>query len=305
MSEIKLFSLEGGQATEIIGSAAGLEKSLQILFESNLDTLLGMRFVKTEHTTGHLHKGRIDSLAIDENGCPVIIEYKRAISEDVVSQGLYYLDWLMDHKADFTLLVMKKFGKELADAIDWSGPRLVCIASEFTKFNEHAIRQINRNIDLVRYKRFGEKLLALELATSVSASASNVTPDEVPSKNDPPNKYKRFVDILSDLTQEQRDQYEHIRSFILALGDDVTEKQTKYYVAFRRIKNFVCACVTMKWGVSLYIQIDPTTVEIDGRFMRDMRDTGHYGTGDLEITVVDKEAMEFAQQMIVRAYEGS
>lgn len=50
MSEIKLFNLNAGTATEITGSASGLEKPLQALFEQNLDTLLGVRFLASEHS---------------------------------------------------------------------------------------------------------------------------------------------------------------------------------------------------------------------------------------------------------------
>lgn len=49
----------------------------------------------------------MDSLGIDENNYPVIFEYKRASNENVINQGLFYWDWLLDHKAYFELLVMK------------------------------------------------------------------------------------------------------------------------------------------------------------------------------------------------------
>jgi len=49
---------------------------------------------------------------LHENGCPVIIEYKRSTNESVFNQDSFYPDWLMDHRADFELLVLKKFGKE-------------------------------------------------------------------------------------------------------------------------------------------------------------------------------------------------
>lgn len=50
----------------------------------------------------------------------MIIEYKRALNENVINQGLFYLDWLMDHKAEFELLVLKQMGQEEADGIEWS-----------------------------------------------------------------------------------------------------------------------------------------------------------------------------------------
>ena len=100
----------------------------------------------------------------------MILEYKRSVGENVINQGLFYLDWLMDHQAEFKLLVLEKFGKVAADAIDWSAPRLVCIAADFTKYDGHAVQQINRNIELIRYRRFGDELLLLELANAVTAA---------------------------------------------------------------------------------------------------------------------------------------
>lgn len=104
---------------------------------------VGIRFLASEYSTGPKHGGRIDSLGIDENGCPVIIEYKRATNENVINQGLYYLDWLLDHQAEFQLLVQNKLGKPQAELIDWSAPRLLCIAGGFTKYDEHAVQQMN------------------------------------------------------------------------------------------------------------------------------------------------------------------
>ena len=76
MSDLKLFHIEGA-VEEIPSSSMTIEKSLQALFEKHLDKLLGVRFLATEYTTGKTHAGRIDTLGIDENNCPVIIEYKR------------------------------------------------------------------------------------------------------------------------------------------------------------------------------------------------------------------------------------
>lgn len=114
---------------------------MQTLIEGDLEAILGVRFLATEHVAGKTHGGRIDTLGIDENGCPVIIEYKRAINENVINQGLFYLDWLLDHRAEFELLVLKELGQRASDGIDWSGPRLLCIASDFTRYDVHAVQQ--------------------------------------------------------------------------------------------------------------------------------------------------------------------
>jgi len=88
MSDIKLFRLQEAGVQELDRRSVSLEKSLQTLIERNLDALLGVGFLATEYDTGKKHGGRIDTLGIDENGCPIIIEYKRAVNENVINQGL-------------------------------------------------------------------------------------------------------------------------------------------------------------------------------------------------------------------------
>src|SRR5262245_42118490 len=86
MGDIKLFRIASNAVTELSGTTDKIEKSVQTLFERNLDALLGMRFLAPEFATAN---GRIDTLCLDENGCPVILEYKRATNENVVNQGLF------------------------------------------------------------------------------------------------------------------------------------------------------------------------------------------------------------------------
>lgn len=99
MSDLQLFRLSNGTASELPSRATTLERRLQGLIEAQMPTFLGVRFLASEYATGKTHKGRIDSLGLDENGCPVIIEYKRHSNENVINQGLFYLDWLLDHQA--------------------------------------------------------------------------------------------------------------------------------------------------------------------------------------------------------------
>ena len=178
MSDIKLFRTKGTDVTELKGSSVQLEKSLQNSIERNLETFLGIRFLSTEHSTGKTHGGRIDTLGMDENGCPVIIEYKRSSNENVINQGLFYLDWLLDHKAEFELLVTKQLGAEEAESIEWSSPRLVCIAGGFTKYDSHAVQQINRNIELIRYVKFEDDLLLFEMVNAVQASSGRIQDEQ-------------------------------------------------------------------------------------------------------------------------------
>jgi predicted transport protein len=216
------------------------------------------------------------------------------------------LDWLLDHRADFKLLTLERYGKGMAEKIDWAGPRLICIAADFKQYDLHAVQQIDRNIDLMRYRRFGNDLLALELIHSVTTSAAIEIADEpdVMIKSKPKQTDKPVTQAISDLDQPLRDAYEALRSFLLALGDDVTEKLTKLYVAFRRIKNFATVTV-QKTTLYLYVKVDPSTIKLEDGFTRDVRQIGHWGTGDLEIAIHTMSDFERAKPLLQQAYAGA
>jgi predicted transport protein len=317
MSDVKLFRLDNGLMSEVSGSALQVEKSLQKTFEDNLEALLGIKFLASEHGTGPVHGGRIDTLGLDEDGCPVIIEYKRAINENVINQGLFYLDWLLDHRKEFQWLVMEKLGSAAAQDVDWSAPRLLCIAGDFTRYDEHAVKQIARNIELIRYRRFDGNLLLLELVhapklsrsmcatvssgDAIGNAATKVTAEE-------PDIYlsQRISYRISQSDQTLRDLFDAVRQFLLGLGDDVQMKEVKNYVAFKRLKNFACLEIYPQTKVVIvYLKVDPKSLELDQGFSRDVTNIGHFGTGDLEVTLRTMEDFARAQPLIRRSYEGS
>lgn len=136
------------------------ERELQEFFEKHLRTLTGIYFLASEYSTGQRHGRRIDTLGIDERNRPVVIEYKRSQDDNVINQGLEYLDWLEGHQANFRELVRNTLGNERI--VDPGNPRLVCIASEFPRRDKVAARHCSRRIDLVRYRRYGDDFIALE-----------------------------------------------------------------------------------------------------------------------------------------------
>jgi len=301
LADIKLFQLDSDLVRELRAESVDIEKSLQSLLEQHLESFLGVRFLASEYVTGKAHGGRIDTLGLDDNNCPVIIEYKRALNENVISQGLFYLDWLMDHQGEFTLQVMKKLGQECSERIDWSGPRLLCIAGDFTRYDEYAVLQIPRNIELLRYRRYGGDLLLLELVRAGAsvphrrrcepgdAATEKIAAAAAPESRDPSNP-------LQDI-------WESLKAFLLALGDDVQMKELEHYVAFRRLKNFACVRLRSK-DLLVWAKLDPASVLLEEGFTRDVGEVGHLGTGDLEIRIQSAADLERAHPLFLRSYQG-
>ena len=129
-----LFKNENEKLRKLKAWPVEAEKKLQNLVEKNLTEALDIYFLESEYTT--TFGGRIDTLAVDSNGAPVIIEYKRNKNDNVINQGLSYLKWLQAQKVEFfEMLMIKKLGQEIAKKIrvDWSNPRVICIAESYSK----------------------------------------------------------------------------------------------------------------------------------------------------------------------------
>lgn len=295
MAEIKLFSLNEG-VKECTSSEVILEKELQTLIEQNMEIFFGVRFLKSEYAVTN---GRMDSIGIDENNSPVIFEYKRSQNENVINQGLFYLDWLLDHKADFKLLVIDKLGMEAADSIDWSVPCVICVAHDFTKYDMHAVNQMQRNIKLVSYRRYDNGMLLLEhLNTPIVKPIMENVGDENGTKN---STQKTHMEKLAAISENMKNLYHSICDFIESLGDDIVSNQLKLYLAYKKVQNMVCIEIYNK-QIILFLKLNPETVELENGFTRDMRSIGHYGTGDLQITIKNAADFERAKPLLERAY---
>ena len=217
----------------------------------------------------------MDSIGIDENHCPVIFEYKRSLKENVINQGLFYLNWLLDHKDSFKVLVIEKLGLNEASNIDWTMPRLVCVAGDFTKYDESAIKQMNRNISLIRYKKFGDDLLMFE---QVNENITAAIPDpEVPSVK-AKAAYKSFDEQLENADKAIRILYQDLANYVLSLGDDISENHLKIYAAFKKIRNVVTV-VAQKKKLVVNLPLDVSTFTFEEGFSRDVSGLGHWGCG--------------------------
>ena len=295
MAEIKLFSLNDG-VKECTSSEVILEKELQTLIEQNMEIFFGVRFLKSEYAVTN---GRMDSIGIDENNSPVIFEYKRSQNENVINQGLFYLDWLLDHKADFKLLVIDKLGMEAADNIDWSVPCVICVAHDFTKYDMHAVNQMQRNIKLVSYRRYDNGMLLLEhLTTPIVKPIMENMGDENGTKN---STQKTHLEKLAAISENMKNLYHSICDFIESLGDDIVSNQLKLYLAYKKVQNMVCIEIYNK-QIILFLKLNPDTVKLENGFTRDMRSIGHYGTGDLQIMIKNAADFERAKPLLERAY---
>ncbi|MCZ0973090.1 DUF5655 domain-containing protein [Streptomyces albulus] len=237
--------------------------------------------------------GRIDSLGLDENNAPVIVEYKRSTDAGVINQGLYYMTWLTAHKDAFRSLVRDRLGVSAASQVLWSAPRLICVAGDFTRYDAHAVREHRRSIDLVRYRFFGNDHFGLETVASVMGHSAMAKRVRRRAAGLPPARSEGGA--LAELAEAADE-------VLLGLGDGITRVQRKQYAAYQRLRNFACVCPPQQTKLLVYLKADPKKVDLIPGFTRDVTGLGHHGTGDLEVQLRTERDLERAHDLFRLSY---
>lgn len=309
-----LFEIAGQKLSVLTQSNFALEKNLQTLVERNLETVFNCRLVQSEFPTGVQHSGRIDTLALSEDDNPVIIEYKKVESSELVNQSLYYLAWLKDHKGDFERAVQKALGNSIE--VDWSEVRVICIAPNYKKYDLYAIQMMGANIELWAYHLFENRFLYLEkvLQAGYSPLASEEEQHEINGKNPVmvaagkkaaitrATGIYTFEEHLEGKSDDVKELAFAIQEFITGLDSAIQEVPKKNYIAYKISQNIVCMELQNQ-RVLLYLKLNPKEISNPPKISRDMIGKGHYGTGDFEISIKSMEDFEIAKPYIVMAYQ--
>ena len=307
-----IFEIDKGKAKRVRLSEFKLEKDLQKIIEENIETVFNCRLIATEFSTGNIHSGRIDSLAISEDLNPVIIEYKKVASSDLINQSLYYLHWIRDHKGDFQIAVNKKLGKDIE--VDWSDIRVICLAPEYKKYDLHAVQVMGANIELWQYKLYENGILSIDEVYKRINTGSHQESEDFNGKNPvmvEAGKKAALTRKTATYTLEEHfenlddnilELFNSIRDFIMSLDSFIEETPKKNYVAYKTSQNFVCM-QTYKKKITLYLKLNADEMGTIPKQGRDVKNFGHFGTGDFELTIKDLKDFEETKHFINEAYK--
>ena len=307
-----IFEIEKGKAKRVRLSEFKLEKDLQRLVENNLGIIFNCQLIASEFSTGNIHLGRIDTLAISEDDNPVIIEYKKVASSDLINQSLYYLHWIKDHKGDFQIAANRALGKDIK--VDWSDVRVICLAPEYKKYDLHAVQVMGASIELWQYKIYENGVLSIDEVYKRTASVSNQDVQDFNGKNPiMVEAGKKAALTRKTATYSIEEHYENlddnildlfntVRDYIVTLDSLIEEIPKKNYIAYKTIQNFVCL-QTYKKKLTLYLKLNADEVNPMPKQGRDVKEIGHFGTGNFEITIKDMIDFEDTKHLINEAYK--
>ena len=298
-----LFKINGSAVKKITAKDLDLEKKLQSLFEQNLDELLNIIFLAHEYSTSF--GGRIDTLGIDKNGSPCIIEYKKNQNDNVINQGLSYLKWLLDHKEKLEILCQNK---KLDFEIDWDSPRVICIAESYSKFDLDTADILPINIELLRYRIYDENILYLEpenyQKVKISTSGIIKKGKTQKAKDTQLQKVYSIEDHLAGINKETLDLFQDLRERILSLDQNIIEEAKAKYIAYKTSTNFVDV-VVKQYGLKIFLNIKSGQLNDPQNIARDLtkpKSIGHWGNGDYEVKFENAKDADAVFSLIKQSY---
>lgn len=294
-----LFSSNNHKLTMINSLLFSKEKELQGLIENNLKETLDMHFLASEYRTSA--RGRIDTLAVDSDGTPTIIEYKRSKDDNVINQSLSYLKWLKAQRQEFfEMLMHNRLGKEVADSIrlDWKHPRIVCIAETFNRFDIDTVEVVPLRIDLYKYRYYEGGLISLEMVAVNERQKNLVEACQVM----PAETNQTIIQAMKNQTNASdciRSLFDELRERIMTMDQYIIEKPGKRSIAYRLTKNFVEVLIRKE---HLVIDLRPIDYQ-DPRGLVDELGDGYVMTMNRRITLADPGDLDYVFSIIEQSYQ--
>jgi predicted transport protein len=293
-----LFKINNNRLAKLKSESAKLEKNLQNLIENNLELVLQITFLATEYITND--GGRIDSLGIDNDGSPVIIEYKRDRNETVINQAIFYYGWVVKHKAEFEKLCISK---KVTTKVDWSSPRIICVAKGYTKYDYGMIDTLALNIELFRYVIFDDNLLYLEQDSTNKRSLK--IKQQTISKNPITEQIEFTIETHTKIASPKiLELFNDLQEWIKNIDSEVIEVPRAYYIAYKLNTNFVDIAI-QKNSMKLVLNIKSGELIDSKNIARDLtkpKKIGHHGNGDYDVKVDLESDIEYIKELIIQSY---
>ncbi|HBR16504.1 MAG TPA: hypothetical protein DD725_02680 [Deltaproteobacteria bacterium] len=281
-----------------------LEKDIQEICEENLNQLFGLQIVRSQLAFQNF---RIDTLAFDPKVKSfMVIEYKKDKNFSVIDQGYAYLSLLLNNKADFILEYNENCKASLRkNDIDWSQTKIIFISPSFTPYQVQSINFKDLPIELWEIKRYANDAVTFEQIQPLGATESIKTISKGDKIIEGVNREVRVYtedDHLAEISYEIKELYDKFKISLLAIGNDIKMKPTKWYIGFLSKTNFVDMHIQKK-ALKIWLNLRIGELDDPKGLSRDVSNIGHWGNGDYEIQVSNDENIDYIISLAKQSYK--
>lgn len=236
-----LFEIKNKKAKKVNTKEFENELELHKLIDLNLEEIFGVRFIKDEHITDK--HGRIETLGLDESNRPLVIEYKKTKEKGQLVQANRYMTWIKQNPDSFELLARKNI-KNLSGEIDFSNPRILCFAQEYSI--DDKCLALSLGAELWKYRFYENNTLVISreeepeqiITTKIK---SGFTIEKIKRE---PQIVKTVDQHLEGASDELIDLFTRIDSEIKNISSEVERYTTNSEIIYKTSRNFVYMAYT-------------------------------------------------------------
>ena len=229
----------------------------------------------------------------------MIIEYKFDKNQAVLSQVLFYMDWLVNHKGDFEIKARNRLGNDIH--IKWDNPKAIIVARDYNKYDKYAINQIGYDIYLYKYIYYKSEELYLENINFNSNKKIISNNDKKIKIND--EKYIRkeydFEYHLNKGNDNIKSLLKELNEQILGISDVIEVRYPALYIAYRTTRNFAEIHVYKNKLVLYILKANYNDLE---HKLEKVPDTYKWSV-DQRMDICNEHDLNYALDIIIKSYE--
>lgn len=228
------FEISGKKLKKISQKEFKNEAELHRLIDSNLEAIFNIRYIKDEHITDK--HGRIETIGLDESNRPVIIEYKKTKEKGQLVQANRYMTWIRQNPDSFELLAKKNLGNNISP-IDFSNPRIICLAQEFSI--DDKCLALSLDAELWKYRVYKNDMLIIireeEPEQLIRGSGGKTSIEKIKRQ---PQAPKTVEQHLQGASVELKQLFNILNERIMAISSEVERYTTRTEIIYKTSLNF-------------------------------------------------------------------
>ena len=294
-----LFEIKNKKAKKVNTKEFKNELELHQLIDMNLEEIFGVRFIKDEHVTDK--HGRIETLGLDESNRPLVIEYKRTKEKGQLVQANRYMTWIKQNPDSFELLARKNI-KNLTGEIDFSNPRILCFAQEYSI--DDKCLALSLGAELWKYRYYENDTLVISREEEpeqliTTKSKGGFTIEKITRE---PRVAKTVDQHLEGASEELIDLFTRVDSEIKNISSEVERYTTNAEVIYKTSRNFVCLAVQNKNNcLRLLLRTSDDNLIDEKNLTKKIPKTHGYGniTRQLHLNPKDEQSAKFSFEDIM------
>jgi predicted transport protein len=292
---------------ELTPYVAKNEDWIRNLFALNLETIMEIRFLKTEYYMANRfgESGRVDVIGIDYDMCPAILEFKKDNKNDITSQADFYGDLLLSNKFEFIDFLNDIFPKlypnipvPKKEEINWDATRRICVAANFSKYEISTVRRKDElGLELISYKLLSDTQLIVDFHSfpnlKTIRSSKGIKPngdqgnERLQDENWP--GYKFYIQLIK---------------FLEELDDNLFLEPLASYIKVKLGSQRFFAIQAMKKDLQISLNFkDKTKVDYSLGCVEDTSNKANYGQGHTTIKINSQRDLEIAKEILLLRYE--